>query len=103
MRLSGGEKQRIALARALLRKPTVLILDEATSSLDRENERQVLGAMERLHGELTMVVIAHRPSTIRKADSIIVLEHGRIVETGTWHSLSEKEGGQFRKQMTQQN
>ncbi len=103
VRLSGGEKQRIALARALLRKPAMLILDEATSSLDRENERQVLGAIERLHGELTMVVIAHRPSTIRRADSIVVLEKGRVVETGTFHSLSQKEGGQFYKQMAQRN
>ncbi len=103
VRLSGGERQRIALARALLRKPAVLILDEATSSLDRENERQVLGAIERLHGELTMVVIAHRISTIRRADSVVVLEQGRIVETGTWQSLLEKEGGQFWKQMAQQN
>lgn len=99
VRLSGGEKQRIALARALLRKPTVLILDEATSSLDRENERQVLCAIEKLHGELTMVVIAHRPSTIQKADTIVVVDKGRIVETGTWRSLSEKEGGRFFRQM----
>ncbi|MDR3555716.1 MAG: ABC transporter ATP-binding protein [Syntrophobacteraceae bacterium] len=103
VRLSGGERQRIALARALLRKPAVLILDEATSSLDRENEAQVLGAIERLHGELTMVVIAHRPSTVRKADTVVVLEQGRIVETGTWHSLSYKKGGQFLRRMAQQD
>ena len=98
IRLSGGERQRIALARALLRKPTVLILDEATSSLDRENERRILDAIEGLHGELTMVIIAHRLSTIRRADSIVVLEQGRIVETGTWASLSQ-EGGRFWAQM----
>jgi len=103
IRLSGGERQRIALARALLRKPTVLILDEATSSLDTENERRILDAIEGLHGELTMVVIAHRLSTIRRADSIVVLEQGRIVETGTWVSLSQKEGGRFWEQMAQQN
>ncbi|MGA2028285.1 MAG: ATP-binding cassette domain-containing protein, partial [Syntrophobacteraceae bacterium] len=103
VRLSGGERQRIALARALLRKPTVLILDEATSSLDTENERRILDAIEGLHGELTMVVIAHRLSTIRRADSIVVLEQGRIVETGTWVSLSQKEGGRFREQMAKQN
>lgn len=103
VRLSGGEKQRIALARALLRKPAVLILDEATSSLDTENESQVLGAIERLHGELTMIVIAHRLSTIRRADNIVVLEKGRVVETGTFDSLSQKEGGQFYKQMAQRN
>jgi ATP-binding cassette subfamily C protein len=103
IRLSGGERQRIALARALLRKPAVLILDEATSSLDTENERRILDAIEGLHGELTMVIIAHRLSTVRRADSIVVLEQGRIVETGTWASLSQKEGGRFREQMAKQN
>lgn len=103
IRLSGGERQRIALARALLRKPAVLILDEATSSLDTENERRILDAIEGLHGELTMVIIAHRLSTVRRADSIVVLEQGRIVETGTWASLFQKEGGRFWEQMAQQN
>ena len=103
LRLSGGERQRIALARALLRKPSVLILDEATSSLDSENERRILDAIEGLHGELTMVIIAHRLSTIQRADIIVVLEKGQIVETGTWGSLSQKEGGRFWAQMTKQN
>lgn len=103
IRLSGGERQRIALARALLRKPTVLILDEATSSLDTENERRIQDAIEGLHGELTMVVIAHRLSTIRRADSIVVLEQGQIVETGTWESLSQKEGGRFWALLEQEN
>jgi ATP-binding cassette subfamily C protein len=103
LRLSGGERQRIALARALLRRPSVLILDEATSSLDSENERRILDAIEGLHGELTMVIIAHRLSTIQRADIIVVLEKGQIVETGTWISLSQKEGGRFWAQMTEQN
>ena len=103
IRLSGGERQRIALARALLRKPTVLILDEATSSLDSENERRIQDAIEGLHGDLTMVVIAHRLSTIRRADSIVVLEQGQIVETGTWELLSQKEGGRFRALLEQEN
>ena len=102
VRLSGGERQRIALARALLRNPTVLILDEATSSLDADNERKIQDAIEGLHGELTMVVIAHRLSTIRRADSIVVIEQGQIVETGTWESLSQKEGGRFWALLTQQ-
>ena len=102
-RLSGGERQRIALARALLRKPSVLILDEATSSLDRENELRILHAIDELHGELTMVVIAHRLSTIRRADNIVVLEKGRVVESGAWASLSRKKGGWFRTQLALQN
>lgn len=97
VRLSGGERQRIALARALLRRPTLLILDEATSALDTHNERLVQDAIERLHGELTIVLIAHRLSTIRKADQIVVLEEGRIVESGTWKELSERQQGAFQR------
>lgn len=89
-RLSGGERQRIALARALLRQPDLLVLDEATSSLDTENERAIHGAFETLHGRLTMLVIAHRLSTVRRADHIVVLDGGRVVETGTWEELSER-------------
>ena len=81
VRLSGGERQRIALARALLRRPAMLILDEATSSLDSENERRVQDAIERLHGRLTILVITHRLTTVRLADSIHVLD-GRP----TWSS-----------------
>ncbi len=96
VRLSGGERQRIALARALLRKPTLLLLDEATSSLDMENERRIQDAIDVLHGELTMVVIAHRLSTIRRADKIVVIEEGRVVETGSWEELSTDSNGRFR-------
>ncbi len=81
--LSGGERQRLALARALLTDPALLILDEATSALDSASERQILAALDRLRGQLTMVVIAHRPSTVRGADHVLVLEHGRLVsDTG---------------------
>lgn len=95
-RLSGGERQRLALARALLRRPTLLVLDEATSSLDPHNERLVQDAIERLHGETTILLIAHRLSTVRAADRVVVLDHGRIAETGTWQELAAREHGAFR-------
>jgi len=79
-RVSGGERQRIALARALLRKPSLLLLDEATSALDSASERQIQEAINGLHGELTIVVIAHRASTIRSADGIVVLENGCVLD-----------------------
>jgi ATP-binding cassette subfamily C protein len=95
VRLSGGERQRIALARALLMKPQLLILDEATSSLDTENERRIQESIEKLHGNLTIVIIAHRLSTIRNADQIIVVDNGKIVETGTWDELISRENGRL--------
>jgi ATP-binding cassette, subfamily C, bacterial len=96
VRLSGGERQRVALARALVRRPALLILDEATSSLDSENERRVKDAIERLHGRLTVLVITHRLTTVRLADSIHVLEGGRLVESGDWHGLLNGSAGRFR-------
>jgi ATP-binding cassette subfamily C protein len=94
--VSGGERQRIALARALLRKPSLLILDEATSSLDSENEKRIQNAIEKLHGQMTILVISHRLSTIRGADIIHVIEDGRLVELGTWDELVAKGDGRFR-------
>jgi len=96
VRLSGGERQRVALARALVRRPALLILDEATSSLDSENERRVQDAIERLHGRLTVLVITHRLTTVRLADAIHVLEGGRLVESGDWHGLLNGSAGRFR-------
>ena len=87
VRLSGGERQRLTLARALLCRPSLLLLDEATSSLDNENERLIKEAINGLHGEMTVVVIAHRLSTVRQADSIIVLASGSVVEQGRWDDL----------------
>src|SRR5512143_1048968 len=92
MRLSGGQRQRIAIARAILKNAPVLILDEATSALDSESERHVQAALETLMQNRTTLVIAHRLSTIEHADRIVVLEGGRIVETGTHAALLAKHG-----------
>lgn len=96
VRLSGGERQRLALARALLRRPALLILDEATSALDTENERRIRGAIGALHGRVTILLITHRLSSVRDADTIHVMEAGRLVESGDWATLMDRPAGRFR-------
>jgi ATP-binding cassette, subfamily B, bacterial len=96
VKLSGGERQRVALARAFLADAPVLILDEATSSLDSESEGLIQQAMERLMKGRTSIVIAHRLSTVRSLDRILVFDHGKIVEQGTHATLTARPGGIYR-------
>jgi ATP-binding cassette subfamily B protein len=97
VKLSGGERQRVALARAFLANAPVLVLDEATSSLDSESEATIQEAMERLMVGRTSIVIAHRLSTVRMLDRILVFDHGQIIEEGSHDSLVRKLGGTYQR------
>jgi ABC-type multidrug transport system fused ATPase/permease subunit len=96
LKLSGGQRQRLAIARALLKDAPILILDEATSHLDTESERMVQEALAALMARRTVLVIAHRLSTIRQADKIVVLDGGRIAETGRHDDLLAQRGIYYR-------
>ena len=94
LKLSGGQRQRVAVARALINDPPVLIFDEATSALDSESEHKVMAAIYGMRQSKTVILIAHRLSTIREADTILVLDRGRIAEQGSWQTLLDA-GGLF--------
>lgn len=100
--LSGGEKQRLSIARAILRDPKILILDEATAAMDTETEKRIQSAITELTKDKTTIMIAHRLSTLRDADELIVIEHGRVAERGTHRELLEIEDGVYKKLFTLQ-
>ena len=97
MKISGGERQRLVLARAILKKPALLILDEATSALDTNNENKIKESIDRLKGKVTIVVVAHRLSTIQSADQVLVLEEGKVIQKGSFNQLAYEEEGAFHK------
>ncbi|MEK3887619.1 ABC transporter ATP-binding protein [Bacillus sp. FSL K6-3431] len=102
VKLSGGQKQRVAIARVFLKNPPILILDEATSALDLESEQLIQVALEKLAKDRTTLIIAHRLSTITHADKIVLIEHGKIVETGTHEALMRKQGNYYQLFQVQQ-
>jgi len=102
-RLSGGQRQRLAIARALIRDPRVIVLDEPTSALDVMSEKLVQDAIEKMIKGRTTLIVAHRLSTIRNVDRVVVMNNGRIAETGTYSELAAKPDGEFRRMMDLQN
>ncbi len=103
VRLSGGQKQRLFVARELFKQPNLLILDEATSDLDSASEQHIQSSIDALQGEVTVVIIAHRLSTVKSADRVYVLDEGQVIEEGGYHELRARENGQFREMVEMQS
>ena len=102
VRLSGGQRQRLFVARELFKQPNLLLLDEATSDLDTASEQHIQSSIDALKGEVTVVIIAHRLSTVKNADRVYVLDEGRVIEAGTYHELRSRENGEFREMVEMQ-
>jgi ABC-type multidrug transport system fused ATPase/permease subunit len=103
VRLSGGQQQRLFVARELFKQPNLLLLDEATSDLDTASEQHIQSSIDALQGEVTVVIIAHRLSTVKNADRVYVLDQGRVIESGSYHELRSRENGQFREMVEMQS
>ncbi len=103
VRLSGGQRQRLFVARELFKQPNLLLLDEATSDLDTASEQHIQDSIDALKGETTVVIIAHRLSTVKNADQVYVLDEGRVIEAGTYEELRMREDGQFREMVDMQS
>ncbi len=103
VRLSGGQQQRLFVARELFKQPNVLLLDEATSDLDTASEQHIQNSVDALKGEVTVVIIAHRLSTVKNADRVYVLDEGRVIEAGAYHELRHREEGAFREMVEMQS
>ena len=103
IRLSGGQRQRLFVARELFKEPNLLLLDEATSDLDTASEQRIQESIDALQGKVTVVIIAHRLSTVKNADRVYVLDDGRVVEKGSYHELRAREDGEFREMVEMQS
>ena len=103
VRLSGGQRQRLFVARELFKQPNLLLLDEATSDLDTASEQHIQSSIDALKGEVTVVIIAHRLSTVKNADRVYVLDEGRVIEEGAYHELRAREDGEFREMVKMQS
>jgi ABC-type multidrug transport system fused ATPase/permease subunit len=103
VRLSGGQQQRLFVARELFKQPNLLLLDEATSDLDTASEQHIQDSIDALQGKVTVVIIAHRLSTVKNADRVYVLDQGRVIESGSYHELRSRENGQFREMVEMQS